>query len=915
MQNDPPAVRLRGRARECSALDSFLDAVRAGGSRAFVLRGEAGIGKTALLEYVGARSKGFQVVRAVGVESEMELPFAALHQLCAPLLGQLDALPAPQRDALKTAFGMSSGPRPDRFLVALAVLTLLSNAAETHPLVCIVDDAQWLDRSSAQVLSFVARRLEAEGVFMVFAERDSDHVGELSGLPEVRLQRLSYSDARDLLESVNVDPMDERVRDRIVAETHGNPLAVLELPRALSPARLAGGFAVSDGSALEGRIEASFRARVAELPDETQRLLLLAAAEPLGDPMLLWRAAAELGLGVEAAAPAESVGLIEIAATVTFRHPLLRSAIYVAASPARRRAAHAALAAATHPDADPDRRAWHRAHATLAPDEDVASELERSADRASARGGLPATAAFLERAAELTPDPRRRAQRSLDAARRKRLAGMPEAATTLLATATHGQLSDLEQALALRLRAQIAWDEKPGEEAASLLLEAAQRLEPLDVPLAREAYLEALFVESNAGRLGTGVQGPARAVRTAAPAPGPPDSTDMLLDGLAVLFTDGHAAAAPLLKRALEQARDERGRDEHALRGMRIAARVAAELFDEATWDALATRYVRIAREEGVLIALPVTLEYVASLRIYEGDLEAASMLLDEADSISRSTTGTPGDAMRLLLATYRGDEAETARITGMLEAVAASSGEGLILTVCEYSDAILQNSLGQYESALDSAQNAAARNDLSVSSWALPELIEAAVRSGETEIAVDALERLVERTRAAGSDLARGLEARSRALVADDGAAEEAYREAIDAFGATSMRMYLARAQLLYGEWLRRENRRVDARAQLRAAHEFFERVGANGFAGRGLRELLATGETVRKRVDETRDDLTAQELQIARLAGDGYTNPEIAAQLFLSPRTVEWHLRKVFTKLGISSRRQLRGALGTAA
>jgi DNA-binding CsgD family transcriptional regulator len=900
---------IRGRSTELARLDALLEAARAGQSGTLVLRGEAGIGKTALLDYVASGADEARVLRADGVEAEMELPFAALHQLCAPVLGGLGRLPAPQCDALRIAFGLSSGAQPDRFLVGLAVLTLLSDAAETEPLVCILDDAQWLDRSSAQVLSFVARRLEAEGVLMLFAERDSDQAGELAGLPELPVERLSSAEARELLAAANLGVLDESVRDRIVAEAHGNPLAVLELPRALLPASLAGGFAVSDASPLEGRIAASFRARVKELPGETQRLLLLAAAEPLGDPVLLWRAAAELGLAAEAVAPAEAADLLSLGTRVTFRHPLLRSAIYEAAPHEERRAAHGALANATS-EIDPDRRAWHRAYATLAPDEEVAAELERSAERARARGGLAAAAAFLERAAELTPDPRRRAQRALGAARRKRLAGLHEPASALLAMAEQGPLSDLERALALRLRAQIAWDEGPGE-ATGPLLDAAQRLEPLDVRLARETHLEALYAASNAARLGGGVLAPARAARAAPPASGSPDASDLLLDALAMLFTDGHTAAAPLLREALAKSRAELGRDEHAMRSLRMAARTAAEILDAATCHTLAARHVQIAREDGVLLVLPVTLNYLAAMYIYEGDLDAAAILLDESDSISRSTTGGPGDVMRLLLAAYRGDEGETSRLSGVLEGVAGAIGDGLILTVCEYATAVLHNGLGHYDAAFAAAERAAARDDFSVSSWALPELVEAGVRSGRHDVAVDALESLVERTHAADTDFSHGLEACSRALVSNGAAVEEAYREAIDSLGRTPMRMYLARARLLYGEWLRRANRRTDSRAQLGAAHEFFAEVGADGFAERAARELLATGATPRKRRDDTRGQLTAQEAQIAMLARDGHTNPEIGAQLFLSPRTVEWHLRKVFMKLDIGSRRDLRNAL----
>ena len=907
--------KLYGRATELATLDELLSAVQGGRSGALVLRGEAGSGKTALLEYVAAAGESCRVERAVGVESEMELPFAALHQLCLPFLDDVDQLPEPQRDALRTAFGLGAGRQPDPFLVGLAALTLLSHAAERRPVICVVDDAHWLDHSSAVVLAFVARRLEAESVLLLFAEREEGALDELVGLPEVRLDGLSPADSRELLSAAGVGPLDEPVLERIVAETQGNPLALLELPHGRSRAGLAGGFGLPEVAPIASRIEESFRRRVGRLPAETQRLLLVGAAEPVGDPTLLWRAARAVGIPVEAAAPAEEADLLAVGARVTFRHPLLRSAVYGAAPPRERRDAHRALAEATDPELDPDRRAWHRAHATLASDEDVANELERSAERARSRGGLAAAAAFLERAAELTPDPHRRAKRAFAAARRKRLAGLPDAAATLLASAEQGPLDDLERALSMRLRAQLAWDESPGGEAASMLLDAARRLEPLDARLARETHLEALFAASNAGRLGGGVRRPARAARAAPPAPGPPDTSDLLLDGLAVLFTEGHAAAAPLLKQALATAREERGRDEHSMRGLRIAARVAAELFDEAAWNALAIRHVQTAREEGVLLTLPVTLNYLAALRMHEGNLEAAAILLDEADSISQATAGSRGDVLRLQLAAYRGDEAQTSQLRGILEADAAAGGEGLLLTVCEYSEAILHNSLGQYEAALVAAQRATAVDDMSVSSWALPELIEAAVRSGRADVAVDGLERLSERTRAAGTAFARGVEARSRALVRDGADADATYREAVESFGKTPMRMFLARAQLLYGEWLRRENRRVDARRQLRAAHAFFARIGAAGFAKRAGRELLATGEKVRKRIDETRGDLTPQEVQIARLAGNGYTNPEIGAQLFLSPRTVEWHLRKVFTKLGISSRRQLREALPSGA
>jgi DNA-binding CsgD family transcriptional regulator len=904
---------LRGRVSESARLDELLETARSGESGTLVLRGEAGIGKTALLEYAAERGHGFLIARAVGVESEMELPFAALHQLCLPLLDGLERLPSPQRDALATAFGLSSAPRPDRFLIGLAVLSLLSDAAGSQPLLCLVDDAHWLDRSSAQVLSFVARRLQAESIVLLFAERDEGGVDELAAMPELRLRGLSEADARALLVAPGIGPLDERIRDRIIAETRGNPLALLELPRGLSAGGLAGGFVLPGESALPGRIEASFRMQAGQLPRETQRLLLVAAAEPLGDPPLLWRAAGKLAISLDAAAPAEAEELIRVGTRVTFRHPLLRSAIYRAASPEERRGAHRALADATDVAVDPDRRAWHDAHAALAPDEDVATELERSAGRAQARGGLAAAAAFLERAAELTAEPRRRAERALAAAQAKRLAGLPSAAAALLATAAQGPLDELDRAMSQRLRGEIALNLSRGGEAAPLLLDAAQRLEPLDVALARETYLEALWAASNAGRFGGGVVAAAEAARAAPPAPQPPTAIDLLVDGLATLFTDGYADGAPILKRALVMVRDGGGRDGRNMRATRIAARVAAELLDDETWSVLATRHVQIARDDGLFGVLPITLGYLAGLRIHEGKLHAAALLLAESDAIT-ATTGSPANVTRLLLTACRGDEAQMSTLSEELAAQATARGDGLILTVIEYARSLLYNGLGRYESALAAAQRASALDDLSVSSWSLPEFVEAAVRSGEHRAAVDALARLSERAAAAGTDFARGIEARSRALVSGAGKTDELYVDAIDLLDRTRMGLHLARARLVYGEWLRRENRRSDAREQLRKAYDMFTSSGAHGFADRAGRELHATGETARKRTDETRDQLTPQEQQIAQLAREGYTNPEIGAQLFLSPRTVEWHLRKVFTKLDISSRRQLRAALPKA-
>ena len=914
---------LVGRRAECARVDRLLAAARAGQSAVLVLRGEAGIGKTALLGYAAKRAEGCRVIRAVGVESEMELPFAGLHQLCASLLDGLDRLPAPQRGALGTAFGLSLGAPPDRFLVGLAVLTLLSDAAEERPLACLIDDAQWLDRSSAQVLAFVARRVEAESVVLLFAERDVGESDEMARLPEVRLQGLSEAEARDLLATVMGGRMDERVRDRIVAETRGNPLALLELPQELLPPKLAGGFGILDNLHLPGRIEVSFQRRVQQLPAETQRLLLVAAAEPTGDPTVLWRAAAELGIPGDALAPAESDRLLELGARVAFRHPLLRSAVYGMASTEERREAHRALAAATDADVDPDRRAWHRAQATLAPDEAVAQELERSAGRAEVRGGLAAAGALLERAAALTPEPAHRARRGLQAAAAKQLAGAPQDALTILTNVGAGPLDDLDRAMLVRLRGQIALDLRRGADAVPLLLDAAQRLEPIDLSLARATYLEALRAASIAGRLGDGVLSAAEVARNAPPPAGAPRAIDLLLDGIVVRFTDGCAASVPALKPALTAVRaaDGRpgtdGRPSHDGYWPWIARGVAPDLFDDEAWHDLVTRNVQIARDIGALGVLPIALTHLASVYCFEGDLDGAEGLLDESDAIVDATGNSPVPLFpaRFLLAGCRGDEARLDELLEASEPTLIVRGEGAVLTWGEHARAVLHNGLGHYEAALAPAESACAQDDLCVSGWSLSELVEAAARSGRSHRAAEALASLSERTQAAGTDWALGIEARSRALLSTGTAAEELYREAVHRLGHCRIGLELARAHLLYGEWQRRARRRVDARENLHIADEMFTAMGARGFAERARRELMATGETARKRTVETRDELTAQEVQIARLARDGLSNVAIGAQLFISPRTVKYHLRKVFTKLEITSRNELNAALPDAA
>ena len=897
-----------------------MASVRTGPSRALVLRGEAGVGKSALLEYLVQHASGCGIARAAGVESEMELAYAGLQQLCAPFLDRLERLPGPQRDALGTAFGLRDGDAPDRFLVGLAALSLLSDIAEQQPRICVVDDAQWLDAASAQALAFVARRLGAESVGLVFAVREPDGERHFEGLPELIVGGLDDREARELLATVVAGPLDERVRDRIVAETRGNPLALLELPRGRTPAELAGGFGLPDGPPVPGRIEQSFRERLAPLPPLTRLLLLLAAAEPVGDPVLVWRAAAELGIGPDAAWPAAAAGLIDFGTQVRFGHPLVRSAVYGAAAPAERRRVHGALADTTDADVDPDRRAWHRAQAAAGFDEDVAAELERSAGRARARGGLAAGAAFHERAVELTPDPRRRAQRALVAAQGKHQAGAPDAALRLLAIAQAGPLDELERARAQLLHAQITFATTRGRDAPPLLLKAARQLEPLEATLARETYLEAFAAALSADRLARG--GDAREIAAAVLAAGWERSaraSDLLLDGLALLTREGYVAGAPSLKAALRAFRDEPLAEEDELRWLWLACRLARALADDEAWDELSARHLRLARRIGAFSALPVALTDRVLVELFTGNIEVAMSLAAESDAVVEATGSQVTLRTSIVLANWRGRDAEATALIEERRQDVLRRGEGLWLAANDWGSAIRYNGLGRYEDALTLAeQAAAAARGLGPSILLLAELIEAAARCGQAERATDPLARLAEIAQAAGTDWALGAHARAAALLAEGEAAERLYRQAIERLSQVRTRATLARAHLLYGEWLRRENRRVDARDQLRRAYTMLSEMGMEAFADRARRELLATGETVRKRTVATLDELTPQEVQVARLAVGGQTNQEIAAQLFLSPRTVEWHLSKVFGKLGVGSRKQLRAALsdvGSAA
>jgi DNA-binding CsgD family transcriptional regulator len=911
---------LHGRRAERDLLDRLLADVRAGQSRVLVLRGEPGIGKTALLDYVAQRADGCRVARVTGVEPETDMAFAGLHQLHAPFLDLLDRLADPQRDALRTAFNMRDGDMPDRFAVGMATLSLLSELAGERPLICLVDDAQWLDQASTQALAFVARHLAGAPAAIIFAMREPADAEGLAGLPEFRLGGLTDADARTLFDSVVIGPLDERARDRVIAEARGRPQALLELTCGLTPGELAGGFGLPGVVPAPSRVEEDYRRQFALLPPPTQSLLLIAAAEPAGDPVLVWRAARQLGIPAEAAEPATAAGLVEFSGQVRFCHPQARAVIYRAAPPRQRKNVHRALAETGLADASPDQRAWHRALAAPHLDEDVAAELASSTAQAFARGGLAAAAAFGERAAELTPEPALRARRALDAAQAKREAGALDAARRLLAMAQGGPLDELGQARAEQLRAQLA--ARSGQWV--LLLDAARRMEPLDAGLARDAYRDAFSAAATAGRLGMagGLTRVAEAVQAASgsrPVPAvsaarpqqasaarPPRATDLLLDGLAALIIDGRRAGAPILKRAVRCFRDEAMPAREALRWLPFACRMSCAAWDDESWHALSARLIELARQTGGLMALPDALQDGTALHLAAGETATAAAMAREALAVAEAAGNRLIPYGVLLVAAWRGLDADVARL------IAAETTDGQRLTAIAWATAVLNNGLSRYDEALTAAEQASDDPDeLGPATWVWAELIEAAARTGAPDRASDALRRLTEATSAAGTDWALGILARARALLSDDEHAEVLYAEAIERLGRTRIRVELARAHLLYGEWLRRQGRRRDAREQLRTAYQMMEEMRLDGFAERARKELAATGETARKRTIETVNELTAQELQIAGLARGGLSNTEISSQLFISPRTVEWHLGKVFTKLGISSRKELRAAL----
>ena len=902
------ATGLLGRANECGVLESLLATTRNGEGGAIVVHGEPGIGKTALLAHAVTSAHEFAVLRTVGNEAERELPYASLQDFFRPAASAVEQLPQPQQRAIEVVFGRRDGEAPDRLLVGLGLLNLLSELSAQRPILCVVDDTQWLDVASAQAISFAARHVSKDAVAFLFGARRLTE--EVRGLPALTIAGLGDGDARELLATVLPDRLDDRVVDRLVAETRGNPLALLEMPRGLTPSQLAGGFGLPVSVTLAGQIEESYRRRLAKLSPESRRLLLVVAADPTGDPELVWRATDTLRIPEDAAEAIEDAGLVEFRDHIGFRHPLVRTAVYNTATPKERRAAHAALADATDSDVDPDRCAWHRAQATIRPNEAVAAELESSAVRAQSRGGFAAAGAFLERSMALTVDPSRRALRALRAAQAKWLSGALDAATGLAAVAEGGPLDDLHHAELDVLLGQIAFARNRDKEVSPRMLKAASRLERVDIRLAREVYLDALVAALFSGHLA--VDAGAQVVAEAALAALRPGreirASDLFLDGLALFITDGYKTGTAVLKEAVTLFQGNEVCAEERLRWSGLAGGTAGALWDYDAWDALTDRQERLARDVGALSLLPDTLGARVGVSLFAGDLVGAGILVDQIQVVTDASDIRRFPYAALAVAGFRGDEEQARELVETTNKESVPRGEGLATTVSSWATAVLCNGRGRYEEAFRAAEEAIKDpNDLWYWGWGAVELIEAASRTNRATQAQPAFDRLVESTDASGTEWALAVQARCRALLSDGPEAEALYCEALERLLPTRLRLDLARTRLLYGEWLRRLRRQRDARDQLRLAHGLFKEFGMSGFAERAEVELLATGERARKRTVETQLDLTPQESRISELAAQGATNQDIAGQLFISPATVEYHLAKVYRKLGIRSRTQL--------
>jgi DNA-binding CsgD family transcriptional regulator len=915
-RGDVPArtrTALLDREHERKVLDDLVTAVQEGLGRTVVLYGEAGMGKTRLLEHMVASAPNLRSVSIAGVEAERDLGFAGLHRLLRPFLGRRSRLPKPQRDALGSAFGLQLETPADRFLVGLACLTLLADIAAEEGLVCVIDDAQWMDEESLGVLAFVARRLSADRIALVFGLRDREAPsGSLAGLPAIPIGGLPDHAALELLSTRVGADIDTELAQRIVVETSGCPLALLELASELSDEQLRGGRTVSEPLPIGKRLEDHFLRQVEALDDAAQTFLLVAAAETSGDASLVRRVAADMGSDGLAEDAAVASGLLDTARGIKFRHPLVRSAIYGGAPLDLRRSVHNALAANIDPGVDPDRRAQHLAGAARGPDEALANELEEAAHRAGQRGGYSAESSFLLQAAQLTPDPQRQSARLLRAAVAALNAGLPHRGEALLEQARPGLTDPLLAAEAMRLDGRLRVPLAQPPTAPGLLLAAARAFVPLDRSRARETLLEAVdaALVSQHFTVGTSLTEIAQ-VALATPAEGssPQTVAGLLLDGAASLWGSSYGAAAPVLRQALGTLESDSVRPEDITSFFMLPTIVANELWDDEAYGRWVRRVEHIARDEGALLALQVSLLSLAKHATRAGRFAEAEAHYDDAVEITRAMGGFTDfyEWLKCDLYAWRGQEAETLQTAAILTGASNAIGSAVPVELAQVALATLALSSGRYADALEAVNPIL---DANAPRWACQVFslgVEAGIRAEDHAVADHCLAQLEERAPAAGTPWGLGQLARARALAQEADNAEEFFVEAVSYFEKTSVATDLAHTHLLYGEWLRRENRRQDARSELKVAYDKFSAMGAEGFARRAQIELEATGEKVRRRSVETQSDLTAQEAQVARLAATGATNPEIAARLFISANTVDYHLRKVFRKLGITSRRQL--------
>jgi len=897
------AQRFPGRQAQLGALSELVEGARERRGGAIVVSGEPGVGKTTLIGHALANRLDVSVLRVAGVQFEKGFAFAAVHRLFQPLLAESKELAEPILAVLETAFGMREGRVPDADDVGAALLGLLSEAASGGPVVCVIDDAQWVDDPSARALAFLAEAIAAEPVAMIFALPEAGTVPALAALPQVQVARLSAEDARALLAAEFHAPLDRRVRERIIAEARGNPLALLELPHRSGPGHFAGGFGLPDAAPPADGVEDGFRERLTALPDATRLLLLLAAADPLGDQELLWRAADSLGVGSGAAAPARDAGLLGDGEGVIFRHPLVRSAVYRAAGGDDRRRVHRALAEATDPALDPERRIWHHAQAAAGPDKQIAGDLEYWAVNVQSRGGVAASAAFTGRSAALTADRELRAERLLAAARSKIEAGALDDAEGLLSAAEASSLSARQRAHRDRLLGRIAFLSRNMQPALDLQLKAAAQFARLDPSLARACHLDAIETGMLAGRTGDAMMVTIREASAAPPAPGTPTSADLLLDALVALYTGDRRRGLAILAPILDDTRNEVW-----LRHPLLGCLLAGEAWHIEAFVNIASWQVESARSTGSVSTIPIGLMTLTAASVWGGDTPGEMALLSLGESLADVTGLAQPCYARVVSAAFHGFEPAASRQIRAIEVEARKRGEGLTVSCCAWAEAVLGNALADYPRALAAARAATSYREAGIHGQSLLELTEAAVRCGDRDAALSAYGELVELTGSPSAGWGAEVQACAAALVAENDVAEQRYRDALTLLGAGHNAVWIGRTHLLFGEWLRRQGRRREAREQLGRAHDVFAASGLAAFAKRAAAEMQATGEKARSRGGAATDELTAQETAIVQLVVAGATNREIAAKMFLSPRTIDTHLRSIFRKLGVTSRRQLR-------